>query len=116
MLCILRVCTQVSLSGPVALACRGHEHECLADPWESAEAGNSFSVMQPGSSGEGGHGAAACCLSTWAGCLSRGADRVEQRGCGLLDTAAPPRRVRLPQPWTSLESKTPLDPPTMLLH
>ncbi|KAL4422894.1 hypothetical protein ABPG75_009091 [Micractinium tetrahymenae] len=28
----------------------GHEHECLADPWESAEAGGAFSVMQPGSS------------------------------------------------------------------
>lgn len=45
-------------SCPCTLACRrGHEHECLADPWESAEAGNSFSVMQPGSSGgEGGMG------------------------------------------------------------
>ncbi|GAB4820162.1 hypothetical protein N2152v2_007208 [Parachlorella kessleri] len=28
----------------------GHEHECLADPWESAESGGSFSVLQPGSS------------------------------------------------------------------
>ena len=24
----------------------GHEHECLADPWESAEAGGAFSVMR----------------------------------------------------------------------
>jgi double-strand break repair protein MRE11 len=29
----------------------GHEHECLADPWESVEAAGNFSVMQPGSSG-----------------------------------------------------------------
>jgi double-strand break repair protein MRE11 len=28
----------------------GHEHECLADPWESVEGGGVFSVMQPGSS------------------------------------------------------------------
>ena len=28
----------------------GHEHECLADPWESIEGGGQFSVMQPGSS------------------------------------------------------------------
>ena len=28
----------------------GHEHECLADPWESVEGGGNFSVMQPGSS------------------------------------------------------------------
>jgi len=28
----------------------GHEHECLADPWESVEGGGQFSVMQPGSS------------------------------------------------------------------
>jgi len=40
---------------PDPLPCpRGHEHECLADPWESAEAGNAFSVMQPGSSGKQG--------------------------------------------------------------
>ncbi|KAK9814095.1 hypothetical protein WJX72_000558 [[Myrmecia] bisecta] len=28
----------------------GHEHECLADPWESTEANSEFSVIQPGSS------------------------------------------------------------------
>lgn len=28
----------------------GHEHECLAEPWESVEGGGQFSVMQPGSS------------------------------------------------------------------
>ncbi|KDD72307.1 hypothetical protein H632_c3537p0, partial [Helicosporidium sp. ATCC 50920] len=28
----------------------GHEHECLADPWDSAEAEGAFSVVQPGSS------------------------------------------------------------------
>jgi double-strand break repair protein MRE11 len=28
----------------------GHEHECIADPWESIEGGGKFSVMQPGSS------------------------------------------------------------------
>ena len=28
----------------------GHEHECLAEPWESIEGGTQFSVMQPGSS------------------------------------------------------------------
>ncbi|KAG7671414.1 hypothetical protein Ndes2526A_g02059 [Nannochloris sp. 'desiccata'] len=28
----------------------GHEHECLADPWESVEGGGDFSVLQPGSS------------------------------------------------------------------
>ncbi|KAL6785333.1 MRE11 [Auxenochlorella protothecoides x Auxenochlorella symbiontica] len=28
----------------------GHEHECLADPWDSVETGGAFSVLQPGSS------------------------------------------------------------------
>ncbi len=28
----------------------GHEHECLADPWESVEGAGAFSVLQPGSS------------------------------------------------------------------
>jgi hypothetical protein len=28
----------------------GHEHECLADPWESVEGAGEFSVLQPGSS------------------------------------------------------------------
>lgn len=38
------------LASFIDLVIWGHEHECLADPWESIEGDGRFSVMQPGSS------------------------------------------------------------------
>lgn len=89
----------------------GHEHECIQEPWESAEAAAAFSVMQPGSSGEGADGAEGAWAEAAGGCRASGSALQQGCACWLLARSTPPQaspQQRLTWPPQSPPSTRPV--------